>query len=206
MHSAVAVANTFIARGLEQRAPDLSPTMVHELVYLAHGWHLGQTGQPLISSAIAAFRDGVMIPELREKGFWGTRRVEEMLSVLDPTESSVTIMQSQVPEVTKDDPAMTIIEWIWNTYGALTPFQLNNLAREPGSPWDKVWNHPQRTREEPYDIPQPLIEKWFSAEVKIQRQRRRGAENLKHARDANSENSRTQAVIRVPKNEDLRSA
>ena len=60
MHSAVAIANAFIARSIADRTRSLSPTKLHELVYLAHGWNLALTAQPLITGSVVAYRDGVM--------------------------------------------------------------------------------------------------------------------------------------------------
>ena len=167
MHSAIAVANAFIARSIADRTRSLSPTKLHELVYLAHGWHLALTAQPLITGAVVAYRDGVMVPELRAQGCWGTHRAEELLSVFNPSTTSSGMIRSYVPQVPKDDPAQNTLAWVWNTYRNLTPYELTNLTRQAGSPWDKIWHHPQRVRDEPYDIPSPLMRKWFGAEVKM---------------------------------------
>ena len=41
-------------------------TIVHllKLVYFAHGWHLGRTGQPLINRPVEAWKYGPVIPEV----------------------------------------------------------------------------------------------------------------------------------------------
>lgn len=161
MHSAIAVANNFIARGQLQRHYDLSPVKLHELVYLAHGWHLAQTGRPLIEGAVSASRDGVLIPELKERGCWGTRRISDLISVFDPSKTASGMMRTRIPEIPKTDPAVRTVALIWSLYGALTPYDLANITRQTGGPWFKVWNHPQRTLDEPYDIPPQLLQKWF---------------------------------------------
>ena len=166
MHSAIAIANDFIARGLKQRNVDLNPTKLHELVYLAHGWYLAQTGRPLIEGEVCAWRDGIIVPELKERGCWGTRRINDLISVFDPSKTASGMMRTRIPEVPKGDPSARTLALIWAMYGALTPYDLSNFTRQPSGPWARVWNHPTRTLDEPYDIPKLLLQKWFTLEVK----------------------------------------
>lgn len=171
MHSAVAVANNFIARAQQQRHYELNPVKLHELVYIAHGWYLAQTGHPLLERPVAATRDGVLVPELRERGCWGTRRITEQISVFDPSKTASGMMRTRVPEIAKGDPALRTLALVWAIYGALTPYDLANITRQQGGPWSRVWNHPTRTLDEPYDIPDPLLQKWFAMEVKTHMQK-----------------------------------
>lgn len=176
LHSAVAIANDFIARGQTQRHIDLTPVKLHDLVYLAHGWYLVQTGKPLLDGPpVVAWREGVIVPELKERGCWGTRRVTELISVYDPSKTASGMMRTRIPEVPKGDPAARTLSLVWSVYGTLTPYELGEITRQPGGPWHRVWNHPTRTLEEPYDIPQQLLQKWFMAEVKTQLARREAA-------------------------------
>lgn len=203
MHSPIIVANYFIARANQEGALDLNPGKLHTLVYLAHGWHIGQTGQALINVPVAAFRDAIIVPELKDKGCWGTRRQDELLT--DHAKDYTGYMKTVTPELKADHPTVATLSWIWQTYGALSGFELSKLAREVHSPWDKVWNHPTRTREEAYDIPFELIKRWFGAEVQLHQVRAdigKGLADTKTLRGPDRES--TQRHTKLPDLDDLR--
>ena len=63
MHSAKAIANYFLEKGWNEGI-ELSPLKLIKLVYLAHGWHLGFTENPLIADYVHAWTYGPVIPEL----------------------------------------------------------------------------------------------------------------------------------------------
>ena len=197
MYSAVAIANDFVSRALAAKAHDLDPTKLHGLIYLTHGWCIGRTGKPLLKGQVAAFRDGVLVPELREQGCWGTRRIEALLSVVEPDAEGH--MKSATPQLEAMTPLKPLLDWIWTTFGALTSFELSHLVRETEGPWDKVWHHPSRTREEPYDIPFELLKKWFSAEVLLHQ-----ARGKLPAGGATDDREETQRFVRPPSSDDLR--
>jgi uncharacterized phage-associated protein len=162
MHSALAIANYFIqaarAGGLSNK--DFPPAKVHGLVYLAHGWLLGSAGAPIITGKVAADRDGVFIPELREAGCAGTKNVTELVSVIKMDESR-GVMTEQTPQLTPQNATVSALAWIWKTYGPLSSFRITEHIKESGSPWEKVWHDPDRKGDEPQVIPTPLIKSWF---------------------------------------------
>lgn len=197
MYNTVAVANSFIARALSEQAPDLSPPKLHELVYLAHGWYIGKSGEPLIAGQVAAFRDGVLVPELREQGCWGTRRIDAPISLFTPDAEGN--MKSTAPRLNETAPLRSLLDWVWQTFGALTSFELSSLVREADGPWDKVWHHPSRTSEEPYDIPFELLKKWFTAEVLLNQ-----ARGKIEPGQSQVDRETTQRFERPPSSDDLR--
>ena len=204
MLSAVAVANYFISRALTENTVDVNASKLHELSYLAQGWHIGQTGKPLLRSAVSAARDGVLVPELKEQGCWGTRRIETLISVYEPDPAGA--MQAHTPQLGPADPALPTLAWIWDTFGALSPFELNRLTRETGAPWDKVWHHASRTREEAYDIPFEVLKKWFFAEVHLHRARANRDAGLSDTGKLRTSDAReiTQRFVPPPESDDLR--
>lgn len=198
MFSAVAIANDFIARALREQVLDTSPSKLHELVYLAHGWHIGRQGEPLLRGTVSAAREGVLVPELREQGCWGTRRVEGLINIVAPDAEGVMI--SSAPQLPPGSKAGPVLDWVWQTYGRRNAFELSTVTREKDGPWDKVWHHPSRTRDEPYDIPFELLKKWFTAEVLLQQARSRAQTAAAPASDRET----TQRFVLPPKTDDLR--
>ena len=51
VYSSITVANYFIIKGLRERIP-LTPMRLLKLVYITHGWFLGNHGKPLIYDKI----------------------------------------------------------------------------------------------------------------------------------------------------------
>jgi len=58
-----AVANYFLDLGLRESIP-ITPLKLQKLVYFAHGWYLGFTGEPLLNEGIQAWEYGPVIPSL----------------------------------------------------------------------------------------------------------------------------------------------
>ena len=61
-YSAIAIANYFIQKSLDEKTDDLSPMKLQKLVYFAHAWYLiYQDGGKLINEAIEAWSYGPVI-------------------------------------------------------------------------------------------------------------------------------------------------
>jgi uncharacterized phage-associated protein len=60
MHSPLAIANEFILRA-EHAGKQLTHMQLQKLVYLAHGWGLAVTGDPLIEDE---FEAGISAPSI----------------------------------------------------------------------------------------------------------------------------------------------
>jgi hypothetical protein len=71
------------------------------------------------------------------------------------------MMVEQTPRLAPSNPTLAPLAWCWKTYGALSSFRIGEHIKEPGSPWDKVWNAPDRHGDEPRPVPNPLIRAWF---------------------------------------------
>ena len=162
MHNALAIANYFVqsARDAGIASKDFTALKVHGLVYLAHGWMLGTAGAPIVDRPVYACRDGVLLPELRDAGCWGTKNVTDLVSVVKMDDAR-GIMVEQTPMLNPRDATVSALAWVWKTYGAQTSFSVAELVKELGGPWDQVWNDEKRADEEPKPIPDAIVRKWF---------------------------------------------
>jgi uncharacterized phage-associated protein len=162
MHSALAIANHFIQAALDQdlASRDFTPAKVHGLVYLAHGWLLGSAGAPIIKGQVMADRDGVFIPELRDAGCTGTKNVTALVSVIEMDDKR-GVMVEHTPQITRQNPTVSALAWIWKTYGPLSSFSITQHIKESGSPWDQVWMQARRANDAPRQIPNATIKAWF---------------------------------------------
>lgn len=158
--SPVAVANEFVALAGPDRIGDITPAKLHALVYLAHGWHLGVKGHPLLNGRVSAWRDGVFVAELREAGCWGTKRVETPLTLLTMDDAR-GMMAEQTPRMPVRSLELKTVHAVWKLYGRLPSFDLVRITKEAAAPWDLIWNDEERPNDEPKVIPNATMKIFF---------------------------------------------
>lgn len=163
--SAVALVNAFLHRALQDRVTDLTVSKAHDLVYLAHGWHLATEGRRLVPDGIHADADGVFSPSVRATGGRGTRRVDRLLMVMLP-DVRTGLLSEQTPLVPARSPLQGLLDVIWSQWGRMSAYDLRCFTRADGSPWDLVWNEFERSGDAPRRIPNSTIRCWFDHYVK----------------------------------------
>lgn len=123
MYPAVAIANYFLEIAKKEHKV-IQPMKLQKLVFLAHGWHLGIHGKPLVSERVEAWEWGPVIPSVYHAfKYFGRKQVTEL------GESPIGI--EEIEQETKD-----FLYEVWKIYGKYTGIQLSNLTHEKGSPWD----------------------------------------------------------------------
>ena len=124
MYDSVTVANRFLELA-KDRGATLTPMQLLKLVYLAHGWHLGLYGVPLIREDVQAWQYGPVIPKLY-------RAIKNFRShpVVGPLHGG---------EETLDEVADDTVEQVYSIYGRLTGPALSRLTHAPGSPWAETY-------------------------------------------------------------------
>lgn len=152
------IANEFIrlAAG-DGRAFD--QMQLQELVYIAHGWCLAITGEPLTGDRPEALRYG---PEYR--------RLAQALAEYgsDPVTREISKRQLY-PELAWSNPIapaladldsveQDVVAKIYHRFGALNASRLAALTRRKGTPWDEVF---AGGAGEFQDIPHELIRAQF---------------------------------------------
>ena len=135
-----AIANAFIKlAAADGKAFD--QMHLQELVYIAHGWCLALTGQPLTGDRPEAFQHG---PEYRKLAQALVR------SGVDPVLSEIGVADTR-KDVPKMDTVLVdgsglvaderaIMAKVYAEYGNLETARLATLSRAPGTPWEKVYN------------------------------------------------------------------
>lgn len=159
-HNPVAVANEFVALAAADHTIDVNPAKLHALVYMAHGWHLGINGHPLLNGRISAWRDGIFVTELREAGCWGTKRVDAPIAIVS-VDAARGMMAERTPRMPPKHADLKTIVAVWKLYGRLPPFDLVRVTKEVASPWDLIWNDEERPNDEPKVIPNATMKIFF---------------------------------------------
>jgi uncharacterized phage-associated protein len=112
---------------------------LQELVYIAHGWHLAFTGEPLTGDRPEAFEHG---PEYRRLATalagWGVQPVKSEIK-LAHTRSNHSKMDATFVSGELLATEREILGRIYVEYGNLQTRQLASLTREDGTPWEHVF-------------------------------------------------------------------
>jgi len=93
---------------------------VLKLVYIAHGFHLASTGEPLIKENVAAWQYGPVIP-----GLYFQLKTKQLQD--NPIESI---------ELQNNVYLTQFLDVIWEKYKKYTGFELSDLTHKEGTPWD----------------------------------------------------------------------
>src|ERR1051326_712020 len=151
------VADYFLELGRRESVP-VTPLKLQKLVYFAHGWYMGFTGEPLVNETIQAWEFGPVIPSLYHefKEFKNSpiTRLTRYFRQQDLT--SPEIMASK-----------SLLDRIWSIYSRYTAAQLSALSHEPNGPWHQtVRQMPDgHVRIRNMAIPNELIHQFFRARV-----------------------------------------
>lgn len=156
-HSSKAVANYFLDLG-DRNNIEISPMKIQKLVYYAHGWNLGFTGEPLINEQVECWRYGPVIDTLFHAfKQYGSNRITD-LARSNRRES----LEAFIPRVDEDDlPATTMISAVWKGYGKISAIKLSNMTHEAGGPWHRVYTENERNPMKGTDIPLEYIRDYF---------------------------------------------
>lgn len=125
--SPLAIANYFIKKAMEE-GRHLGITQLVKLVYLAHGWHLGFSGTPLISGEVKAWQYGPVVPEVYYRFRHQGLRIKGR--VLDDRGA---VME---PRLTADQTR--ILDKVFDAYSRLPVSKLFSLTHAKGTPWDQT--------------------------------------------------------------------
>ena len=132
MENALAIANFFIQKSLETGVPITNMKLV-KLVYIAHGWYLGLTGQPLLNEAVEAWKYGPVVPSVyhtfKEYGGAPISKIATYPNELGHTGEYALSGPELIPFLNK----------IWEVYGNHSGVDLSAMTHQNDTPWQKVW-------------------------------------------------------------------
>jgi uncharacterized phage-associated protein len=149
------IANEFI-RVAAAEGKAFSQMHLQELVYIAHGWCLALTGQPLTGDRPEAFEFG---PEYRRLAdalvMYGTRPVTKLIG---PPRGS-----SRLDTIPIDDPLgadeRAIVDQVYAKYAHLKTSDLASITRAENAPWRTIFKAGEGAGR---DIPHQMIRRQFA--------------------------------------------
>lgn len=153
------IANEFIGRGLHD-GRTFDQMQLQKLVYIAHGWCLAFSEQPLTGDRPEAWDFGPVYRRLADAlQAYGTDQVKDQISA-DWFTSVASQQQARVgvAKTDLDEFEMDMIVMVYEDYGAFTAAQLSALTQRTGSPWEQIYaNGSGKLR----DVPHQLIRDQF---------------------------------------------
>nr|WP_314445891.1 type II toxin-antitoxin system antitoxin SocA domain-containing protein [uncultured Sphingomonas sp.] len=115
----------FLSREAGERSLPLDQLQLQALVYIAHGWHLATTGEPLTGDRPVITQFGPEYERLAKAlRSYGVQKLEA--SALAPVNLSIL-----------DEEEVDLVSSIIDAYGDLTASQLATISRDDDSPWRK---------------------------------------------------------------------
>jgi len=133
MYDPISIANYFIKKSWEH-GTELTPMKLVKLVYIAHGWHLGITEQPLLTEIPQAWQYGPVVPTVYHAfKSYGNQQVTQLHCVVTPNGTFT-------PELVADPSISLLLDKVWEIYSQYNGIQLSALTHQSNTPWDIVWN------------------------------------------------------------------
>ncbi|GAB5444937.1 MAG: Panacea domain-containing protein [Fuerstiella sp.] len=149
------VANHFIELARNAQS-NITPMQLQKLVYIAHGYHLAFTGEPLINEAIEAWPFGPVVRSLYgEFAHFGRNPI----SRLAECDFGGLIHPIEDPHVKR------LLDKVWKEYSEYSGWQLSNLTHQSGTPWHMTVNNSENAGVRRPDIPNDLIRKYYADEM-----------------------------------------
>lgn len=131
---------------------EITQLQLQKLIYIAHGWCLFTSGQPLTGDRPEAAPFGPTY-----------RRLAERLAIcgLQP------VWKEQLPQPDTsalDEREVELITAVWNDHRGLASEQLSAVTRGPDAPWSTLWADGRGSGQE---ISHRLIRRHFAALAKL---------------------------------------
>jgi uncharacterized phage-associated protein len=142
-YDAKAIANFFLDLA-EAESVRLSHMKLQKLVYYAHGWHLGLTGEPLLDEEVQAWSFGPVIRSLYSvfRQFGSDDITGRAAKYQRVPGRRLTFRKCQPSICDYEDESREFIEAllrrVWDVYKNYSATQLSNMTHAPGTPWDQV--------------------------------------------------------------------
>jgi uncharacterized phage-associated protein len=128
--SAKAVANKFL-RLARREGRHIDPLQMQKFVYLAQGWTLGLTDEPLFQESIEAWDYGPVVPSLYHSlKLFGSSPIVGLLKEYDYEIDDLVVASGEFDMQEED-----IISAVWEKYGTWSGPKLINFTHKRGAPW-----------------------------------------------------------------------
>lgn len=153
-YSSLPLANSFLQRALTT-GRSLTQMQLQKLVYLSHGWHLAETGEPLSADKFEAWQFGPVNRKLYNAlSRYGSNPVVRLIRWGDDTPFRSDDGIEALDDL--DLSAQTVLNTVWEVYGHYPAFKLSALTHQNDTPWSTCFQQGRNT-----PIPDEMIRDHF---------------------------------------------
>lgn len=140
-YSSFDIANYFLSRAAGEKTT-ISNLKLQKMVYIAHGFYLAMTEEPLLNERIEAWPYGPVINDLYHAfKKYGSGVISEPLTIAMELSNMPNFDDiSNIPkeEVYFDEKARKALELTWDSCKNMDGIKLSNWTHIEGSPWKKA--------------------------------------------------------------------
>jgi uncharacterized phage-associated protein len=157
-HRAVEIANAFLARPGAMGA--LTQMQLQKLVFIAHGWSLALTGNPLVSDQFEAWEFGPVSRDLYEHTkYFGRFTIDRLIRPGDDIAATFFLNGDRQARGEPYQAHLTaseaeMVSRVFRRYGRLSGQALSRLTHQPGTPWNAAYRRGRNSRIEDHAIEQ----------------------------------------------------
>lgn len=132
MFSPVTICNYILKKSFDDGV-EITPMKLIKLVYIAHGWTLALSDNPLITEQVEAWKFGPVINSVyRTFKKYGNRDIPSLeLNSKESRDEYLSFLNSDY---------LAIVDKVWELYKGYTGIQLSSMTHRENTPWDIVWN------------------------------------------------------------------
>ena len=135
----------------------IDPLQMQKLLYLAQGWTLGLTGDPLFREPIEAWEYGPVVPEIYHSvKMFGASPIRGRLRAFNHVRRQVVIASELLDELESE-----ILKAVWEKYGSWPGSKLISLTHQYGSPWWQARHSGEYNARISHDV----MTDWFAEEA-----------------------------------------
>lgn len=155
-YSPATIANYFLDKASKEGRA-VTPMQLLKLVYIAHGWHLGYLGAPLINEEVQAWRYGPVIQSLYNRlKHYGSGAVRELIQ---------TGPMPWIRDAAVDPQSASLLDSVWHNYAGYSGIQLSAMTHQDNTPWSIAWHREGGHAQYFAPISDALIEQHYKSKI-----------------------------------------
>jgi uncharacterized phage-associated protein len=153
-YSSLQIANEFLRLAKRDGIP-LTQMQLQKLVYLAHGYALADTDNPLVEDRVEAWDYGTVFPKLRDATKkYGSNPVDRLIRWGDELLFPLPNRKEALANLRGYEKR--ILGRVWSVYGRFPAFKLSALTHDPEGPWAACYIEGENRV-----IPDSIIKQYF---------------------------------------------
>lgn len=162
MESPLAVANYFIKKSFDEGMP-LTPMKLVKLVYIAHGWYLGLSGNPLLNEPVQAWQYGPVVKSVYDNfKIYGSKAIT---SLGHEYRHENGVDEYYYVPIVNNEAVKQFLDKVWEVYKKYSGIQLSTLTHQTDTPWYKAWHDMNGRRTKNTVIANDIIRDHYKSKI-----------------------------------------